>query len=123
MGPSCPQWLQGRAEPACSHLIPLTLEKSSATQLSLVRARYASHAGRNSLSHFHSSPPPQDDIKKTGLGACVFSCFNPELSAAGTTLSEQKDKGDKSEDPSLPPPSFPDPLDSVKGMAEHQSAL
>lgn len=41
----------------------------------------------------------------------MFSCFNSELSAAGTTLSEQKDKGDKSQDPS-PPPLFPHPLNS-----------
>lgn len=52
----------------------------------------------------------------------MFSCFNSELSAVGTTLSEQKDKGDQSEDPS-PPPSFLNPLTSVKGMAEYESAL
>ena len=34
----------------------------------------------------------------------MFSCFNSELSAVGTTLSDQKDKEDKSEDPSPPPP-------------------
>lgn len=27
-------------------------------------------------------------------GLCVCSCFNSELSATGTTLSEQRDKGD-----------------------------
>lgn len=34
----------------------------------------------------------------------MFSCFNSELSVAGTALSEKKDKGDKSDYPSVPPP-------------------
>lgn len=107
--PSCPQRLQGRAEPACSHLIPLTLQKISATQISPV-CTLCLPCRQGQVEPFSPQPPPplpppQDDIKKTGLGSCVFSCFNPELSAAGTTLSEQKDKGDKSEDPSHLPPS------------------
>lgn len=52
----------------------------------------------------------------------MFSCFNSELSAAGTTLSEQKDKGDKMK--TLPTSPLPvSPEFSIEGMAEWESTL
>lgn len=51
----------------------------------------------------------------------MFSCFNSELSAAGTTLSEQ-DKGDKMKTLATSP--FPIPPNfSIEGMAEWESVL
>jgi len=51
----------------------------------------------------------------------VFSCFNSELSAVGTTLSEQ-DKGDKMK--TLPTFHLPvSPEFSVEGMAQWESML
>lgn len=51
----------------------------------------------------------------------MFSCFNSELSAVGTTLSEQ-DKGDKMK--TLPTSPLPvSPEFSIKGMAERESML
>lgn len=63
-----------------------------------------------------------DTIKrKQAEGLAVFSCFNSELSAVGTTLSEQ-DKGDKMK--TLPTSPLPvSPEFSIKGMAERESML
>lgn len=58
-----------------------------------------------SVGALFTPPLRKDAIQKTGGGSRVFSCFNAELSAAGTALSEQKDKGDKSENPPHLPPS------------------
>lgn len=67
-----------------------------------------------------SPATPEKRHQETGRGACVFSCFNSESSAAGTALSE-KDEGDQSECPShLPPSRAPE---FVKGMAECECAL
>lgn len=49
----------------------------------------ASQVGRDGLSPL--TPPQKTDTieRKQAEGLAAFSCFNSELSAAGTTLSEQ----------------------------------
>lgn len=84
----------------------------------------ASQLGRDGLSPSASllGGGGGDTIKrKQAEGLAVFSCFNSELSAVGTTLSEQ-DKGDKMK--TLPTSPLPvSPEFSIKGMAERESML